>query len=194
MRTRSRSLPSGSDAAAIERARREPAAFGVVFDRHYAAVHGFVARRAGGDLADEIAAATFARAFDRRASYDTGHPDARPWLIAIALDLLRRHWRTERRHLATWARAQAGPDAESLPESLAGELVEALDDLRAADREALLLHLWGELSYTEIAAALACPVGTVRSRIARARGRLRRSLRLAVATPVSAVAKESRHA
>jgi RNA polymerase sigma-70 factor (ECF subfamily) len=116
-------------------------------------------------------------------------------LIAIALDLLRRHWRAERRHLATWARAQAGrPDAESLPESLADELIEALDDLRAADREALLLHVWGELSYTEIAAALGCPVGTVRSRISRARGRLRTSLRLAVAAPVSAVPKESRHA
>jgi RNA polymerase sigma-70 factor (ECF subfamily) len=161
------------DAAAIARSLRDPCAFVAVFDRHYRAVHGFVGRRAGPDLADEVAAETFARAFDRRKTYDRSYADARPWLLAIASNLLRRHWRAERRRLEAWARAQAGrPVTEAVPEGIAEELVAALDALGADDREALLLYAWGELSYEEIARAMDCPIGTVRSRIARARGRL----------------------
>jgi RNA polymerase sigma factor (sigma-70 family) len=161
------------DAAAIARSLEDPRAFVAVFDRHYGAVHGFAGRRAGPDLADEIAAETFTRAFDRRRTYDTTYPDARPWLLAIASNLLRRHWRSERRHLEAWARAQAGrPASEAVPEGVADELVAALDGLAPPDREALLLYAWGELSYEEVARAMGCPLGTVRSRIARARSRL----------------------
>src|SRR3954462_14864677 len=161
------------DAAAIQRSLKDPQAFVAVFDRHYGAVHGFAGRRAGPDVADEIAAETFTRAFDRRTTYDRSYPDARPWLLAIASNLLRRHWKSERRHLEAWSRAHAGtPSHDALPETMAAELIEALDALAAADREALLLLAWGELSYEEIARAMNTPVGTVRSRIARARGRL----------------------
>jgi RNA polymerase sigma-70 factor (ECF subfamily) len=161
------------DAAAITRSLKDPQAFVAVFDRHYTAVHGFAGRRAGPDLADEIAAETFTRAFDRRTTYDRSYPDARPWLLAIASNLLRRHWKAERRHLEAWAKAQAGtPRHEALPDGVASELIDALDALAPADREALLLYAWGELSYEEIASAMNTPVGTVRSRIARARGRL----------------------
>src|SRR3954470_23384987 len=166
-------IGSMDDAAAIERSLKDPQAFVAVFDRHYAAVHGFAGRRAGADLADEIAAETFTRAFDRRTTYDRSYPDARPWLLTIASNLLRRHWKAERRHLEAWARAQAGtPQHEALPDGLAAELITALYALTPADREALLLYAWGELSYEEIARAMNTPVGTVRSRIARARGRL----------------------
>jgi RNA polymerase sigma-70 factor, ECF subfamily len=161
------------DAAAITRSLKDPQAFVAVFDRHYDAVHGFAGRRAGPDLADEIAAETFTRAFDRRTTYDRSYPDARPWLLAIASNLLRRHWKTERRHLEAWARSSAGtPRHHALPEAIADELLQALDALAPPDREALLLLAWGELSYEEIARAMNTPVGTVRSRIARARGRL----------------------
>ena len=161
------------DAAAITRSLKDPQAFVDVFDRHYAAVHGFAGRRAGPDLADEIAAETFTRAFDRRTTYDRAYPDARPWLLAIASNLLRRHWKSERRHLEAWAKADAGaPRHHALPDGVASELIDALDALAPPDREALLLYAWGELSYEEIARAMNTPVGTVRSRIARARGRL----------------------
>jgi len=123
--------PPGSDAQIIARLVRDPDAFAPVFDRHFAAVHGFLARRVGTDLADEIAAATFARAFDRRRRYDLVYADARPWLLAIASNLLRRHWRTERRHLETWARAAAhARPTDALPERVTAELVAA----PAADR------------------------------------------------------------
>jgi RNA polymerase sigma factor (sigma-70 family) len=165
------------DAAAIKRSLKEPQAFVAVFDRHYGAVHGFAGRRAGADVADEIAAETFTRAFDRRRTYDLAYPDARPWLFAIASNLLRRHWKAERRHLEAWARAHAGrPEHDAVPEGVGRELVEALDKLAAPDREALLLYAWGELSYEEIARAMSTPIGTVRSRIARARTRLSVSL------------------
>jgi RNA polymerase sigma-70 factor, ECF subfamily len=82
---------------------------------------------------------------------------------------------TGRPSAAIWrrGRAQAGtPQHEALPDGLAAELITALDALAPGDREALLLYAWGELSYEEIARAMNTPVGTVRSRIARARGRL----------------------
>jgi RNA polymerase sigma-70 factor (ECF subfamily) len=112
----------------------------------------------------------FPRALRRR-TYELAYPDARPWLLAIASNLLRRHWKAEKRHLEAWARAERRePDA--IPERIGQEIVAALDALAAADREALLLYAWGELSYEEIARAMATPIGTVRSRIARARTRL----------------------
>ena len=55
---------------------------------------------------------------------------------------------------------------------LAPELVGELLRLPAADRDTLLLVVWGELSYAEAATALGVPIGTIRSRIARARQRL----------------------
>ncbi|WCB95136.1 ECF RNA polymerase sigma-E factor [Baekduia alba] len=170
--------PSPStDAEAIERSLREPGAFVTVFERHYAAVHGYASRRVGGDLADEIAAEAFLLAFDRRSTYDRAYADARGWLLAIASNQLRHHWRAERRRWDAWVRAQAGrPAADALPEALAQSTVDALAALASDDREALLLFVWGELTYDEVARAVGCPVGTVRSRIARARRRLQAEL------------------
>ncbi len=59
-----------TDADAIRRSLAEPAAFGAVFDRHFAAVHAFAQRRVGADLAEEVAAEAFARAFAGRRRYD----------------------------------------------------------------------------------------------------------------------------
>jgi RNA polymerase sigma-70 factor (ECF subfamily) len=56
---------------------------------------------------------------------------------------------------------------------LGPQLTQALRSLPVADREALLLFAWAELSYQEIALALDVPLGTVRSRIHRARARVR---------------------
>ncbi len=165
-----------ADAAVIRRSLGEPRAFAAVFDRHFDAVHRYAQRRVGRDLADEIAAETFMRAFDTRRRYDLSSADARPWLLGIATNLLRRHWRTERRRLVAYHRAAARPDEARVPADLAGELAAALDALAVGDREALLLYAWADLSYEEIAVGLDIPVGTVRSRIARARRRLRERL------------------
>jgi len=165
------------DAAAIRASRRDPAAFAEVFDRHFASVHAFARRRVGGDLADEIASETFTRAFDLRARYDVSVADARPWLLGIASNLMRRHWRSERRRLAAYARhgATAGGGVP-LPGEDAAALAGALDGLRKDERDVLFLYALADLSYEEIALALDIPIGTVRSRLSRARRRLREAL------------------
>ena len=161
-----------TDAEAIGASLADPEAFALLFDRHFDAIHGYVQRRVGPSLADEIAAETFSRAFDRRRRYDTARESARPWLLGIAANLLRRHWRSERRRLDAYARSGAREDSE-LSGALAVELATAVKALPRREREPLLLLAWADLSYDEIAHALDIPVGTVRSRISRARAKLR---------------------
>ena len=161
----------------ITESLRRPQAFATIFNRHFDAVHGYLARRIGTDLADDLAATTFAIAFERRATF-RDHLQARPWLFGIATNLLRSHWRTERRALAAVGelgvradRAAAGSESE--PEFDRLGLTELIASLGPDQRDVLLLHAWEGLSYDEIAAALGVPVGTVRSRLSRARARLR---------------------
>ena len=160
-----------TDADAIRRSLDEPSAFGAVFDRHFAAVHAFAQRRVGPALAEEVAAEAFTRAFASRRRYDFAHADALPWLFGFASNLLRRHWRTERRRLNAYARAAVhdvpGVDPESAEEAIA-----AVARLPRRQREVVLLHVWADLSYEQIARALDIPVGTVRSRLNRACGAL----------------------
>ena len=161
-----------TDAQAIAASLEDPEAFALLFDRHFDAVHGYAQRRVGSDLADEVAAETFTRAFDQRRRYDQRRGDARPWLLGISANLLRRHWRSERRRLDAYSRS-AWREHGELSGPIAAELAAALKALPRRQREPLLLFAWGDLSYEEIAVALGLPLGTVRSRISRARSRLR---------------------
>ncbi len=164
-----------TDAIVIERSLDQPQVFAAIFDRHFDAVHGYARRRLGRSLAEEIASETFIRAFDRRASFDASRVDARPWLFGIAANLMRRHWRTERRRLNALGRLETSSSAEPAAEERA-DLVTALNSLPAREREALLLYALADLSYDEIAEALDLPIGTVRSRLSRARERIRKQL------------------
>lgn len=174
-----------SDADAIKASLTGPPAFRAVFDRHFDALHRYVQQRVGIDAADEVAAETFTRAFDSRRRYDLTHQDARPWLLGIASNIIRRHWRDERRRLAAYARSfdPNAQVAESHAQGLSSEIAAALVSLEARDREALLLLAWGDLSYEEVALALNIPAGTVRSRIFRARRLVRERLSVRDATP-----------
>ena len=156
--------------------------FAAIFDRHYDAVHRYLARRVGADLADDLAAEAFTEAFDFRARFDTGRSDARPWLFGIATNLLRHHQRSEARRLRAYARVDRPSDiprAESAIEArldaqrAAPMIATALAQLSTDERDVLLLFAWADLRYEEIAVALHIPIGTVRSRLNRARGRLR---------------------
>lgn len=156
--------------------------FAALFDRHAVALHRYLARRAGTGLADDLLAQTFLIAYERRDSYDRARPDARPWLYGIAGNLLRRRHRDETRQYQAWARTgvdpvaadHAGRVADTVDAQVtAGRLAGALARLASAEREVLLLVAWGELSYPEVAAALDIPIGTVRSRLHRARTRIR---------------------
>ena len=124
----------------------------------------------------------FRVAFDRRRRYDQKYRDARPWLFGIATNLLRDHFRAGAREedkLGRSAALEGEPRAEisSLERQFLGsDLTAALAGIPAADRDALLLLAWAELSYEQIAEALGTPIGTVRSRISRARHRVREHL------------------
>jgi RNA polymerase sigma factor (sigma-70 family) len=177
-----------TDAEAIAASFIDPAAFAVVFDRHAASIHRFLARRVEPSDAENILGEVFRIAFERRATFDLDRPSARPWLYGIATNLIARYRRSEARRLrATLAVAslrtgdQTGPiDDRASAAADAGaswaSVVDAIDRLPHADRDTLLLFAWEELSYEEIAAALDIPVGTVRSRLNRARARLRARL------------------
>jgi RNA polymerase sigma factor (sigma-70 family) len=165
----------GSDGDTIRVSHRDPAAFASIFDRHFDRVHAFARRRVGSDLADEIASETFVRAFDQRTRYDETVADAGPWLLGIAANLMRRHWRTERRRLAAYTR-HGGESREAPLPGDGAALAAVLEKLRKDERDVLFLYALADLSYEEIARALEIPVGTVRSRLARARRRLRAEL------------------
>jgi RNA polymerase sigma factor (sigma-70 family) len=167
-----------TDGALIERSvRGRPDAFVEVVRRHEVAVHGFLARRAGRQPADDLLGEVWVRAFAARGGYDPGHADARPWLYGIARNVLRAHWR---------ARPGTGPAAAEEAVDPWDDVVDRLDSaararvlgaalraLPAAEREALLLVAWEQLTPAEAAAVLGVPPGTVRSRLHRARSALR---------------------
>ena len=177
--------PESTDAAAIAASLDAPSAFAAVFERHHPAVHRYLARRLGVDLADELAAEAFAIAFAKRARYDRSFENAGPWLFGIATRLAHRHWRREERELRAYARTGVDPAAPSHDErataradsAVAGPaLAAALAALSRDERDVLLLHAWEELGYPEIAAALSISLGTVKSRLHRARQRVCQSL------------------
>lgn len=173
-----------SDGEVIAASWTNPARFGLIFERHHGAVHHYLQRRVGLDEADDLAAATFVTAFRSRSRYNAERRDARAWLFGIATNLLRHHWRRERRRLRAYARSGIDPIAPDIEEAhdrvdaeRAGpRLASALASLSRAQRDVLLLHAWADLSDAEIAEALDVPLGTVRSRLSRARDRIREQI------------------
>jgi RNA polymerase sigma-70 factor (ECF subfamily) len=163
----------------------DDADFEAAFREHFAPVYRFICRRVGPDLAEDLAADTFATAYRRRACYEPGIASVRSWLYGIAANVLRNHWRAEQRLLALDAQLPAAGDLPSYSDAaddrliaslLAPRLAAALALLSPEQREVLLLYAWAELSHEEIAAALRIAPGTARSRLARARASLRDQL------------------
>jgi RNA polymerase sigma-70 factor, ECF subfamily len=173
------------DATIIGRSMSEPEQFAIVFRRHAPAIQRYVTRRIGPGPADDVVAETFLVAFRQRASYRDDTRDCLPWLYGIATNLVGRHWRTEVRQLRLLARTGTDPvteaftdrvDAAVTADRARGRLAAALAGLPAGQRDALLLVAWAGLSYDQAAAALGVPLGTIQSRVSRARGRLRQQL------------------
>ncbi len=158
--------------------------FAALFDCHYDAISSYLRRRIEPAVADELAAQTFLEAYDRRATYDHGRGEPRAWLYGIAVNLLRRHRRSEERRLRAYARAaraepaheHSDPSGQLDARAAAPILATALAALSPTDREVLLLFAWADLSYEQIAEAVGIPIGTVRSRMNRARRKVRERL------------------
>lgn len=167
-----------TDSTIIARSLEDPAAFGEVFIRHAPRIHRHVARRVGQAIADDIISETFLIAFERRSRYDQTYANCAPWLFGIATNLISRHRVHEARTYKLLERT-ASREATEEDHHLAivqldaqlevSRLAGSLGKLKQRDRDVLLLFAWEDLSYEQIAAALGIPVGTVRSRLNRAR-------------------------
>jgi RNA polymerase sigma factor (sigma-70 family) len=172
-----------TDAVVIGRSLRTPEVFGELFDRHWDAVYRYCRSRAG-EAGEDLAAETFRLAFDRRGTYELDRADSRPWLLGLATNLIRNHLRgcdRGRRAVGRLGADRCEDHAEvamgrAEAALLGPALAQALDGIPDCDRDALLLMAWNDLSYREVAEALDIPIGTVRSRISRARLRLRTRL------------------
>jgi RNA polymerase sigma-70 factor (ECF subfamily) len=171
--------PSDSEVLTDSLAGR-PEAFADIVRRHSNAVHGYLARRAGRETADELLGEVWLRAFRSRHTYDGRFPNARPWLYGIARNTLRAHWRLDRLDGAREAELVDDPwqDADARLDALqqGPALRDALSTLDAEDREVLLLIAWERLTQAEVAISLGMPSGTVRWRLHRARKQLQNRL------------------
>ncbi|WP_406840856.1 RNA polymerase sigma factor [Streptomyces sp. AHU1] len=165
------------------RAASEPAAFEPLVDRHSVALHGYLVRRAP-TAADDLLSEVWLQAYATRHTYDAARGPARGWLFGVARNVLARHWQTVSR--ATDASQAASEIPEGDPwravdqrldaSAMGPELREGLARLPESERELLLLVAWEQLTPTEAAAVVGIPAGTARSRLHRARTRLRVAL------------------
>ena len=176
-----------TDCEIIVASRGRPELFETIFERHHQAVYRFAAGRCGPDDASDVASDTFVRAFDRRDRFRTDRDSALPWLFGIAANIVReRRRKSARRHgmLRRSTMLVVGEDARF--ESEAAErvdasfqqraLAEALSTLSDDEYQVLMLLAIADFSYSDIAEHLEIPIGTVRSRIHRARRRMRELL------------------
>ncbi|MDA0174058.1 RNA polymerase sigma factor [Solirubrobacter taibaiensis] len=148
--------------------------FVALYGRHGAAVLAYARRRVGSDEAEDVLAETFLVAWRRRREVPG---DALPWLYAVAGNVVRNRLRAERRRGALQARmvgvAASAVVEEEDPDPKLGE---ALAQLKAIDREALLLTAWEDLAPDRAARAAGCSRATFHVRLHRARNRLAQAL------------------
>lgn len=159
-----------------------PAAFGELFERHAHTVYNYCFRRtADWSQAEDLTSIVFLEAWRRRHEVRLENERALPWLLGVATNVVRNAWRTKRRHRAALERIPREREVDFAidvdtrldDERQMRAVLRAVRKLPRADQDVLALCLWEGLSYEEAAVALGTPVGTVRSRLSRARARLR---------------------
>lgn len=159
-------------------------AFGEVFDACARSVYNHAFRLTGDwSAAEEVMAMTFLEAWRSRARLRPDGGSLLPWLLGIATNLARSERRTTRRERSALARLTAPDESPDFADDLVGRLDDAarlarlhraLSYLRRDEFEVVALCVWSGLGYSETAEALGIPVGTVRSRLSRARAKLAR--------------------
>jgi RNA polymerase sigma factor (sigma-70 family) len=175
--------PTPTDTDLLARAGRGDAdAFGVLFERHAPAVLQFCFRRtADAALAEDLTSIVFLEAWRKRSKLELFQESARPWLLGVALNVVRSQHRAHRRYSDALARVpvpeQPAPETEAAIARIDAEremrgLLETVSKLNRREREVLELCVWAELSTEEAARSLGISVGAVRSRLSRARRRL----------------------
>lgn len=163
-------------------------AFAVLFDRHARAVYNHCFRlTASWAAADDLTSAVFLVAWRKRGRADLHGGSLRPWLLGVATNEARTARRSTRRRLELLDRVPAARDTADHADEVAGrvddekrmaDLLAEVARLPRAEREVLALVAWSGLSYADAATALGIAEVSVRSRMSRARARLRGALQL----------------
>jgi RNA polymerase sigma-70 factor (ECF subfamily) len=160
-------------------------AFGVLFERHSRAVYNFAFRwTADWAAAEDMASEVFLTAWRRRSEviFTTESGSVLPWLLGVATNLLRNQRRSKRRADAAIARLDPSANhadfsdevlSRMADEAQMAEVHAVVAQLAEHERDVLALCAWAGLDYEEAAIALDLPVGTIRSRLSRARTHLR---------------------
>jgi RNA polymerase sigma factor (sigma-70 family) len=157
-------------------------AFGLLFERYVKTIYNYCFRRTGEwGVAEDLVSITFLEAWRRREK-DLAGEKVLPWLYGIATNVLRTRRRSEAR-FASALRRVAEPRPAAAFDAIVDErldderqmqsLLRLLAQLPKREQDVFVLCAWSELSYEEAALALGIPIGTVRSRLSRARQRLR---------------------
>lgn len=174
-----------TDSQDIEASLERPQAFAPIFQRHSGSVYRYVMKRVGPTDAEDLVGETFATAFRSRSSYELSRPDARPWLFGIATNVIHHYWRSKARRRRRDAASTTGIISEDHSDDVLESMfyssqedviAQALGDLDPVQLDVLLLVAGPGLTYEEVSEALGVPVGTVRSRLSRARTQLRELL------------------
>jgi RNA polymerase sigma factor (sigma-70 family) len=155
-------------------------AFGELYDRHANAIYNYCYRRCGDwSLAEDLTANVFLEAWRKRRRVVFDREDAvLPWLYAVANNVQRSSARRHRRlvrfvgELGAFVRTARDPAEQLAEEEAMRGLLAAVRRLPRREQDVLALCVFGDLSYEQAAVALGVPIGTVRSRLARARNRL----------------------
>lgn len=180
-----------TDELVLAESLTSPHQFSLLLRRHGDRLNSYMARRVGQQTAEDLSATLWLQAFESRRDFDATRGTVVGWLYGIARHQISRYRRTAGRRLRAIAqlggreklRADAQPRIvdEAIAAVDLNAVLDALSALSNEDREILELFVWEQLSYEEIAQVLGLRLGTVKSRLSRARGRLTNNLRSSVA-------------
>lgn len=170
-----------ADNRIIKASLKDPSAFSILYDQYAPLVASYLIRRAGVQAAEDLLAETFTVAFEKRTTYKTNkYPEAKGWLFGIAHNVLRRYLRDLQRQqkahhkLGNVIQLTTKDEHARVENQLAARqqlsaVDAAMNHLKPADRTTLELYAYGDLTYQQVSEALGIPVGTVQSRLNRAR-------------------------
>jgi RNA polymerase sigma factor (sigma-70 family) len=167
-------------------------AFVELLGRHEDALGAYLARRVGREAAEDLLGEVWVGAFESRRTYDLSFADARPWLYGVALNKLRRYWRSRPAEDLVpdmtimaggwdpWSNVDDRVDTQTM-------LRAALARLKPEEREVLTLVAWEDLSAADAARVLGIPAGTARRLLHQARSALRNEPEVAALLTITIV-------